>query len=610
MSKATTTTVLDELFASQRKATPTALQLLRRLLASGVINEDQVRQAHAELTATTTKKEAATPTTVSSRHETITATAINDTVVTAPNTSASTSPPNVVASTAMRTRPIALHVAYNGANYSGLAEHVGLPTDSSVEKHLFAALRKASLVPVSRDACHYTRCGRTDKGVSAHGQVVALHLKSAFAPNASYDCDGEQLVPEEDLPRNALQGLSIYVVPRNKGGAKQSKKQQPQPDTEQDDNDAMQRVYKPDYREYAYDQILNKLLPPDITIVGWTPVSSEFSARFSATTRTYRYYFLTRHLSWERMQEALPLWVGNHDFRNFCKMNVEQISNYHRHIYEASLHHVDDQVAYLCVCGQAFLWHQIRNMVAILFLIGKGLEEPSIISELLDVSKNPGKPHYNMAPERPLVLHHCAYPQLQFGYNVVNLWAVTTKLETQWEECILQAARLRGLLDVIGEQLVSGSDVKSFVQGKLEERQQKRKQNGGSAPASIIGNSSNKNDERVGSSDSNGDNPYTEDMLNSFDSTPLCVWSKVLRDLHEQFDLRPDMNMGLDWSHRPLCQRSRGTTYEEKVASILHGSSSARRKEKFTTNIIRKRKSPEEDSAFYQHKIQQGGSGI
>ena len=29
------------------------------------------------------------------------------------------------------------------------------------------------------DCCsHYTRCGRTDKGVSAFGQVIALHLRS------------------------------------------------------------------------------------------------------------------------------------------------------------------------------------------------------------------------------------------------------------------------------------------------------------------------------------------------------------------------------------------------------------------------------------------------
>jgi len=43
----------------------------------------------------------------------------------------------------------------------------------------------------------------------------------------------------------------------------------------------------------------------------------------------------------------------------------------------------------LILNGRAFLWHQIRCIVAVLFLVGDGKEEPSIIQELLDVEKNP-----------------------------------------------------------------------------------------------------------------------------------------------------------------------------------------------------------------------------
>jgi hypothetical protein len=60
--------------------------------------------------------------------------------------------------------------------------------------------------------------------------------------------------------------------------------------------------------------------------------------------------------------------------------------------------------------GSAFLWHQVRHMVAILFLIGQGLESPSIIPELLDISKNPCKPLYEMASDAPLVLWDCIFP--------------------------------------------------------------------------------------------------------------------------------------------------------------------------------------------------------
>jgi len=41
------------------------------------------------------------------------------------------------------------------------------------QHHLFAALQKTRLI-VDRDSSHYSRCGRTDKGVSALGQVWIL----------------------------------------------------------------------------------------------------------------------------------------------------------------------------------------------------------------------------------------------------------------------------------------------------------------------------------------------------------------------------------------------------------------------------------------------------
>ena len=43
----------------------------------------------------------------------------------------------------------------------------------------------------------------------------------------------------------------------------------------------------------------------------------------------------------------------------------------------------------LTLVGQAFLWHQVRCILAVLFLIGEGKEQPSVISELFDVIQNP-----------------------------------------------------------------------------------------------------------------------------------------------------------------------------------------------------------------------------
>lgn len=44
------------------------------------------------------------------------------------------------------------------------------------------------------------------------------------------------------------------------------------------------------------------------------------------------------------------------------------------------------------VVGQAFLWHQIRCIVGVLFMVGSGDEAPDIIDQLLDLEAVPRKP--------------------------------------------------------------------------------------------------------------------------------------------------------------------------------------------------------------------------
>lgn len=51
-----------------------------------------------------------------------------------------------------------------------------------------------------------------------------------------------------------------------------------------------------------------------------------------------------------------------------------------------------------------------------------GKESPSIVSELLDVEKNPRKPQYSMASEVPLCLYEAHYDSFEWVYchEVVN----------------------------------------------------------------------------------------------------------------------------------------------------------------------------------------------
>jgi tRNA pseudouridine38/39 synthase len=59
-------------------------------------------------------------------------------------------------------------------------------------------------------------------------------------------------------------------------------------------------------------------------------------------------------------------------------------------------------------------------MVAILFLIGQGLEPPTLVRDLLDVTKTPTKPLYEMADDAPLVLWDCVFPNLEAEKRVAG----------------------------------------------------------------------------------------------------------------------------------------------------------------------------------------------
>lgn len=130
------------------------------------------------------------------------------------------------------------------------------------------------------------------------------------------------------------------------------------------------------------------------------------------------------------------------------------------------------------------------------------------------------------------------------------------------------------------------SKVLEFTSNKLKERGKKRNKhqtlNGG---ASVI------------------DLQMVEESLST--ESPLS-WGQAL-DWMARWECFPGPNGVKEISHIPLLQRSRGTTYEEKVEAV---SKSKRRQQKYKENVIKKRKTVEEDAAFYNHMAKQGGTGI
>ncbi|KAM7212014.1 pseudouridylate synthase [Rhypophila decipiens] len=344
------------------------------------------------------------------------------------------------------TRMIALKLAYLGKNYGGF-EYTQMTNVPTIEEELWKALVKSCLIfPENPDAIdfspfEYAKCGRTDRGVSAFGQVINLRVRSQ-----------KKVDRRKKIKQNQEDG-AVTQETRPKGDV-EMKDAPAKPDAELQKEESK---WDPIAGEIQYCKVLNRLLPPDIRILAWAPSTPEnFSARFSCRERQYRYFFTQPAFSpmpssllspglnngWldiEAMRQAAKMFEGLHDFRNFCKVDPsKQITNYERRIFESDIVEVTDAAAalpylasagyapppalgvdgslpkvyYFHVRGSAFLWHQIRHMVGILFLVGQKLEKPSIVSELLDIDKNPRRPAYLMADEVPLVLWDCIFPKL------------------------------------------------------------------------------------------------------------------------------------------------------------------------------------------------------
>lgn len=475
----------------------------------------------------------------------------------------------------------------------------------TIESLVFAALRKACLIE-DREGCGYTRCGRTDRGVSAGGQVMALRIRSKAK---RYDVAGAGGGSVEGSCSSALEDTGAFPRPGSApgdgagavaadcgGGAAASTGAGATDDGESPVPESQPKHFHRVWRrgdglpntgeafpqpahEVDYCATLNSILPPDIRVLGWADVPERFSARFSASTRTYRYYFPRRDLNLGAMRSAGRVLCGVHDFRNVCKIDLEHTQNFVREIISVRVVHADHHtgvdggdgggyggasvagavgctsavpmpsstasssaaapspagllhqlatpaklnavaisdeqldalpglsdprsMCYIEVVGRAFLWHQIRCVAALLFLVGRGAESPATVAALLDVASCPSRPQYPMASESPLILHHCGFGEetmsiehegsdmaidepasasaeagaagsalsssssseaapeerrvrflrshpplhLSWNHSVTSLKRVTLDLERQWTALSVKAAMVKGVID-------------------------------------------------------------------------------------------------------------------------------------------------------------------
>ena len=146
---------------------------------------------------------------------------------------------------------------------------------------------------------------------------------------------------------------------------------------------------------------LNSNLPGDMNITWAKRVDDDFSARFSALNRSYRYLIMNRisrsslhankmwwifaPLDIERMQAAADLLVGHHDFSAF-RAKLCQAHSPMKTIEYIKISKQGDCIA-IDVKAQSFLHHMVRNLVGVLVPIGEGRKPVSWAKEVLDSKK-------------------------------------------------------------------------------------------------------------------------------------------------------------------------------------------------------------------------------
>ncbi len=130
----------------------------------------------------------------------------------------------------------------------------------------------------------------------------------------------------------------------------------------------------------------NVNLPPEISVNWAHPVDEKFHARFSATSRSYRYVILNRNtrsaisrhravwihrpLDHERMQSAAGHLIGTHDFSSYRALACQAKSPV-RTVTDLVIGRNGDQI-FIDICADGFLHHMVRNIAGVLIAVGVG----------------------------------------------------------------------------------------------------------------------------------------------------------------------------------------------------------------------------------------------
>ena len=157
-------------------------------------------------------------------------------------------------------------------------------------------------------------------------------------------------------------------------------------------------------------RMINSVLPDDIWAYALAEPDSGFSARRDAVSREYRYVlFLQSYLAITRMREASELFLGTHDFSNFCQPDAE-INSTIREIKRISVEE-RKSVVIIDIEARGFLRKMVRKIVSALIMVGSGIKDARWIAALLELRITA---EIEPAPAFGLFLKNVSYRDVKF----------------------------------------------------------------------------------------------------------------------------------------------------------------------------------------------------
>lgn len=155
--------------------------------------------------------------------------------------------------------------------------------------------------------------------------------------------------------------------------------------------------------------IMNKRLSPFIVVRNCCVVNENFSARFDCVSKEYHYYIYTGQempmyanyafyyqgrLDFRLIDEAIKLFLGQHDFKGFSKKNdkINTIRTIYNFTYEKK-----ENFLVFKIKADGFLYNMVRIIMATLIRISEKRIPLSIINEVFDTKSRSLIP-YTLSP--------------------------------------------------------------------------------------------------------------------------------------------------------------------------------------------------------------------